>query len=254
MPPSPADHHLAAELASLAGVRLLRLRTEGLDADTLRRRGDREADDLLVAALRRARPADGLLSEESLDDQTRLDHARVWIVDPLDGTREFGEAGRVDWAVHVALTIAGEAVCGCVALPAQGLVLSTVSPPPTPPMVGRPRLVVSRSRPPALVGPVAAALDAELVEMGSAGAKVAAVITGRADVYLHAGGMYEWDSCAPVAVALAAGLHCSRIDGSPLRYNNADPLLPDLLVCRPELAAATLEAIAAAQAGDRVGG
>lgn len=247
MPAPPADHHLAAELALLAGQRLLRLRAGGARADQLRARGDREADDLLVAALRRARPDDGLLSEESVDDKRRLDRPRTWVVDPLDGTREFGEPGRVDWAVHVALVEGGAPVAGAVALPARGLVLSTAAPlAPPPPRPGRARLLVSRTRPPALVAPVAAQLDAEVVELGSAGAKAMAVVLGEADVYLHAGGMYEWDSCAPVAVALAAGLHCSRIDGAPLRYNNPVPSLPDLLICRAELAATTLGAVAAA--------
>jgi 3'(2'), 5'-bisphosphate nucleotidase len=247
VPADHADHHLAAELALLAGQRLLRLRAGAAGADDLRARGDREADDLLVAALRRARPADGLLSEESLDDRRRLDHHRVWIVDPLDGTREFGEPGRADWAVHVALVEDGEPIAGAVALPARGRALTTADPAALPPRrPAPPRVVVSRTRPPALVAPVASALGAEVVELGSAGAKAMAVVLGEAEVYLHAGGMYEWDSCAPVAVALAAGLHCSRIDGRPLRYNNPEPSLPDLLVCRPELASATLEAVAAA--------
>ncbi|MPY94323.1 MAG: 3'(2'),5'-bisphosphate nucleotidase CysQ [Acidimicrobiia bacterium] len=247
MPAAPADHHLAAELALLAGYRLLGLRAEGGGGDHVGARGDRAADDLLVTALRRARPRDGLLTEESVDDGRRLEHERVWIVDPLDGTREFSEPGRADWAVHVALTEGGAPVAGAVALPARDLVLSTVSPVPVPPgRDGPPRLVVSRSRPPAIAAPVAEDLHAEVVELGSAGAKAMAVVLGDAEVYLHAGGMYEWDSCAPVAVALHAGLHCSRIDGRPLRYNNPDPLLPDLLVCRPELALAALEAVARA--------
>ena len=239
----PADHHLAAELAAVAAAGLMRLRAGGTSRE-LGARGDRESDDLLVGALRRARPADGLLSEESVDDPVRLDHPRVWIVDPLDGTREFAEPGRDDWGVHVALAVDGTPVAGTVALPALGLLLTTAVPPPPPAArQGRVRLVVSRSRPPALVEPVAAALDAELVPLGSAGAKVAAVVTGRADVYLHAGGMYEWDSCAPAVVALSAGLHVSRLDGSPMRYNRADPWLPDLLVCRPELADTCLAAV-----------
>jgi 3'(2'), 5'-bisphosphate nucleotidase len=247
VPATPADHHLAAELALLAGLRLLRLRTDAASAPDLRARGDRESDELLVAALRRARPGDGLLSEESVDDHRRLGRRRVWIVDPLDGTREFGEAGRSDWAVHVALVDEGVPVAGAVALPARGLLRSTAAPAPLPPPRRTPpRLVVSRTRPPALVAPVAEQLGAEVVELGSAGAKAMAVALGEADVYLHAGGMYEWDSCAPVAVALASGLHCSRLDGRPLRYNNAEPSLPDLLVCRPELAAATLRAVVAA--------
>jgi 3'(2'), 5'-bisphosphate nucleotidase len=196
-------------------------------------------------ALTRARPDDAVLSEEGKDDQARLTAARVWIVDPLDGTREFGEVPRDDWAVHVALVIDGEAVAGAVALPAQGVTLSSHPAPVVPPAPdGPPRIVVSRTRPPAVATALAEALGAELIEMGSAGAKAASVVQGRSDLYPHAGGQYEWDSCAPVAVAAAAGLHVSRIDGSALRYNRPDPYLPDLLVCRPELADKTLAVIA----------
>ncbi|MDT5126377.1 MAG: 3(2), 5-bisphosphate nucleotidase, partial [Mycobacterium sp.] len=179
-------------------------------------------------------------SEEDKANSVRLTAQRVWIVDPLDGTREFSELGRDDWAVHVALWESGELVAGAVALPAQGVTLATpdVAAPPAVPVT--PRIVVSRTRPPAVALAVRDALDGTLVEMGSAGAKVASVVQGLADVYVHAGGQYEWDSAAPVAVARAAGLYTSRIDGSPLIYNRADPLLPDLIVCRPELAHAVL--------------
>jgi 3'(2'), 5'-bisphosphate nucleotidase len=196
-----------------------------------------------VAALRDSHPDDAVLSEEGVADPARLDASRVWIVDPLDGTREFGEAGRDDWAVHVALTVDGTAVAGAVALPARDLTLSTEpAPAPPPGWTGRPRLVVSRTRRPAPVLAAAERLDAELVEMGSAGAKAMAIVLGDADVYAHTGGQYEWDSAAPVAVAAAAGLHVSRLDGSPLVYNRPDPYLPDLLVCRPELAEQVLQA------------
>jgi len=200
-----------------------------------------------------ARPEDAVLSEEGIDDPERLSAHRVWIVDPIDGTREFAEAGRVDWGVHVALWEGGrpgagpgDLFAGAVALPAEDLVFSTAEPPVVPPPVpgARLRMVVSRSRPPALVQQVATALDMDVVPHGSAGAKVMEVVRGRADAYLHAGGQYEWDSAAPVAVARAAGLHASRIDGSPLRYNRPDPSLPDILICRPALAGAMLEAIA----------
>jgi 3'(2'), 5'-bisphosphate nucleotidase len=196
-----------------------------------------------MKALADARPADAVLSEEGADDQRRLQAERVWIVDPLDGTREFSEPGRPDWAVHVALWEDGELAAGAVALPAQGLTLATpdVAPPPVTP--GAARIVVSRTRPPAIALRVREQLDGALVEMGSAGAKVAAVVQGLADVYVHAGGQHEWDSAAPVAVARAAGLHTSRIDGSALVYNQADSVLPDLLVCRPEYADAVLAAI-----------
>ncbi|WP_299563615.1 3'(2'),5'-bisphosphate nucleotidase CysQ [uncultured Mycolicibacterium sp.] len=242
-----SDHRLAAELAAGAGRLLLSVREELADAPEAERKaaGDKRSHEFLTAELGRLRPGDAVLSEEGADDPARLGVSRVWIVDPLDGTREFGEPGRDDWAVHVALWADGELVAGAVALPAQGLTLATPDVPAPPPAPPRPRVVVSRSRPPALAVGVCAALDGTLVEMGSAGAKVAAVVTGRADVYVHAGGQYEWDSAAPVAVARAAGLHTSRIDGSPLRYNNAEPRLPDLVVCRPELADAVLAAIAA---------
>jgi len=181
-----------------------------------------------------------VLSEEGADNPLRLTAERVWIVDPLDGTREFSELGRDDWAVHVALWQSGELVAGAVALPAQGITLATPTVNPPPAIADKPRIVVSRTRPPAIALAVRDALDGTLVEMGSAGAKVASVVQGRSDVYVHAGGQYEWDSAAPVAVARTAGLHTSRIDGSPLVYNQPDPLLPDLVVCRPEFAEAVL--------------
>ena len=235
------DHQLAAETARRAGDLLLELRADGGDGAA----GDRKADDLILSMLRDARPDDAILSEESKDDPARLAAERVWIVDPLDGTREFGEAGRTDWAVHVALVAGGEPVAAAVALPAQGLVLSTAAPPALAPPSGGPvRVLVSRTRPPALATRLAELLDAELVPMGSAGAKTMAVVLGQADVYAHGGGQYEWDSAAPVGVAKAAGCHCSRLDGAPLRYNQqADPYLPDLLVCRPELADRVLAAV-----------
>ena len=240
-----SDHRLAAELATAAGRLLLDVRAELADAPAQARKaaGDRGSHDYLMEALAAARPDDAVLSEEGADDPVRLSSHRVWIVDPLDGTREFSELERDDWAVHVALWEDGELVAGAVALPAQGITLATpdVAAPPEGP--ASPRIVVSRTRPPAAALTVCADLGGELVEMGSAGAKVCAVVQGRAEVYVHAGGQYEWDSAAPVAVARAAGLHTSRIDGSPLRYNQADPLLPDLVVCRPEYAGAVLSAL-----------
>jgi 3'(2'), 5'-bisphosphate nucleotidase len=227
------DHELAADVARRAGELLVELRASGIDDEKeLRRRGDNDSNDVILALLHEHRPDDAILSEESKDDLARLDAARVWIVDPLDGTREFGEPGRVDWAV--------------VALPAQQLVLSTATPPTVAAASpGAPRVVVSRTRPPELSSFVAERLGAELVAMGSAGAKTMSIILGEADIYAHGGGQFEWDSAAPVGVAASAGLHVSRLDGSPLRYNQADPYLPDLLVCRPELTDAVLEAIAA---------
>ena len=236
------DHEVAARLATEAGQLLLAVREELADATAAERKaaGDKRSHDYLMEALARERPDDAVLSEEGVDDPVRLSAQRVWIVDPLDGTREFSELGREDWAVHVALWQAGALVAGAVALPAQGVTLATPDPAPPPAHSGEPRIVVSRTRPPAVALQVRDQLNGTLVEMGSAGAKVAAVIQGLADVYVHAGGQYEWDSAAPVAVARAAGLHTSRIDGSPLEYNRADPLLPDLVVCRPEYADAVL--------------
>ena len=236
------DHEVAARLATEAGQLLLAVREELADATAAERKaaGDKRSHDYLMEALARERPDDAVLSEEGVDDPVRLSAQRVWIVDPLDGTREFSELGREDWAVHVALWQAGALVAGAVALPAQGVTLATPDPAPPPAHSGQPRIVVSRTRPPAVALQVRDQLNGTLVEMGSAGAKVAAVIQGLADIYVHAGGQYEWDSAAPVAVARAAGLHASRIDGSPLEYNRADPLLPDLVVCRPEYADAVL--------------
>ncbi len=241
MPAFPADHALAHRVATEAGELLVALRARltvaGETPAALKAEGDRQAHELLMAALADAAPADAVLSEEGKDDLARLSAARVWIVDPLDGTREFGEVPRTDWAVHVALVEGGTPIAGAVALPAQGVTLSTEHPPPlAPPVDGPPRLVVSRTRPPAAAQQLAEALDGVLVEMGSAGAKAMAVVQGEVDIYAHSGGQYEWDSCAPVAVAAAAGLHTSRLDGSPLVYNQADVYLPDLLICRPELA------------------
>ncbi|WP_283616749.1 3'(2'),5'-bisphosphate nucleotidase CysQ [Mycolicibacterium poriferae] len=236
------DHELAALLASEAGRLLLDVRTEFTDAAAEDRKaaGDKRSHDFLMAALAAERPGDAVLSEEGVDDPVRLSAQRVWIVDPLDGTREFSELDRTDWAVHVALWEAGELVAGAVALPAQDITLATPSVAAPPPAPAVPRIVVSRTRPPAVALAVKEALGGELVEMGSAGAKVASVVQGLSDVYVHAGGQYEWDSAAPVAVARAAGLHTSRIDGSPLIYNQRDSKLPDLIVCRPELAEAVL--------------
>ncbi|HTY31631.1 3'(2'),5'-bisphosphate nucleotidase CysQ [Mycobacterium sp.] len=245
------DHALAARLATEAGRLLLAVREEFAGADAVERKavGDKRSHVFLMEALAGARPDDAVLSEEGADDPVRLRSERVWIVDPLDGTREFSELGRDDWAVHVALWQAGELVAGAVALPAQAVTLATphVDAPPAAPE--QPRIVVSRTRPPAIALTVRDALGGILVEMGSAGAKVASIVQGLSDVYVHAGGQFEWDSAAPVAVARAAGLHTSRIDGSALTYNQPDPKLPDLLVCRPELAEAVLAVTSAPSVG-----
>ena len=240
------DHELAAQLAAEAGRLLLGVRADLAEAPTEERKaqGDKRSHDFLMGELRRARPTDAVLSEEGLDDAARLRSNRVWIVDPLDGTREFSEIGRDDWAVHVALWCDGDLAAGAVALPAQGVTLATPTVPVPRTTSAAPRILVSRTRPPAVAQRVCDELGGTLVEMGSAGAKVCAVVQGRAEVYVHAGGQYEWDSAAPVAVARAAGLRTCRVDGTPLRYNQADPLLPDLVVCRPDLADAVLAVLA----------
>ena len=255
------DDHLAAELAEQAGKLLLDLRAEGGEPGDLRKAGDRLSHEFLAAELAARRPGDAVLSEEGKDDPARLAADRVWIVDPLDGTREFGEPGRTDWAVHVALwergaltadaLNTGALTAGAVALPAQGQVLATTAPPAMPPArkAGQPlRVVVSRTRPPAFLDRLGEEMSVTLVPLGSAGAKAAAVMLGEADAYIHAGGQYEWDSAAPAAVALAAGFHASRLDGAALRYNQPDPVLPDILICPVVLAESLLEAIGAAGA------
>lgn len=235
------DAALARHIAATAGELLIALQRSNLfDGKALGRAGDRVANAFIMEALATARPDDAVLSEEEKDNPARLARSRVWIVDPLDGTREYGES-RTDWAVHVALTIDGAATAGAVALPGLALTLSTGDAPQIKPAgKGALKMLVSRTRPAPQALAVAGKLGAELVPMGSAGAKAMAVVRGEADIYLHAGGQYEWDSCAPVAVAQAAGLHASRIDGSPLVYNRADVYMPDLLICRKEHAAMLL--------------
>lgn len=239
------DAELAAHLAEVAGHLLLEVRSSGVfSGKALGKAGDAVANRFLVEALREVRGDDGLLSEEERDSAERLSHKRVWIVDPVDGTREYGEE-RADWAVHVALAIDGRPALGAVALPGAGVVLRSDRPGVIPPAPPRLRMVVSRTRPAAEAMGVAAVLDAEVIPMGSAGAKTMAVVRGEADIYLHTGGQYEWDSCAPAAVALAHGLHVSRIDGSALTYNQRDTYMPDLLVCRPEHARLVFDALRA---------
>lgn len=231
------DHQIAYDLATSAGELLLELRKAGLEGKELKDAGDRESHVHLMAELARRAPKDAVLSEEGAADPARLTHSRVWIVDPLDGTREYSEPPREDWAVHVALCVDGVATVGAVALPSRGITLCTgFDLPALAPRVGPPRLAVSRTRPPSHTELLRARLGGELVPMGSAGAKAMAVVLGEVEVYAHSGGQYEWDSAAPVAVAAAAGLHVSRLDGSPLVYNRDNPYLPDLLICRPEYA------------------
>lgn len=240
-----SDAELAARLTKAAGQIALDVRASGAyQSRALGDAGDAIVNAFLIRALREQRPSDGLLSEESRDTAERLDHRRVWIVDPIDGTREYAE-GRQDWAIHVALAIDGQPAVGAVALPGRKLVLRSDRPAPLPLLAHPLRIVVSRSRPPIEAHRVAQAIHADILPLGSAGAKAMAVVLGEAEIYLHSGGQHEWDSCAPVAVALAHGLHCSRLDGSPLLYNRADTNLPDLLICRPELAEPVLAALRA---------
>jgi 3'(2'), 5'-bisphosphate nucleotidase len=237
------DLAAAYEIAELAGGHLLEVRASGLRGVALKDAGDAAAHEVIVRELRRRFPTDAIRSEEADDDPGCVAGRRVWIVDPLDGTREFAEPDRTDWAVHVALVVDGELEVGAVALPARSMTLTSAAPAPTPVAhTGPPRLLVSRTRPSEHALRVAGVLGAELVPLGSAGAKAMAVVLGEAEIYAHSGGQYEWDSAAPVAVAAAAGLHVSRLDGSPLRYNQPDPWLPDVLICRPELAAAVIDA------------
>jgi len=242
---SMTDAELAVHLAAVAGRLLIEVRASGmLSLKKLGNAGDATANQFLCHALREQRPDDGLLSEEEKDGPERLAKNRVWIIDPVDGTREYGE-NRTDWAVHVGLAIDGVPSIGAVALPGLDLILRTDLPVVVPPAPERLRMVVSRTRPAREATEVAATLGAELVPMGSAGAKAMAIVRGEADIYLHSGGQYEWDSCAPAAVAIAHGLHVSRIDGSPLVYNQADVYMPDLLICRKEHAERVLAEVAA---------
>ena len=243
------DHALAAALATQAGVRLVEVRERlfaaGASSWNVGDAGDMEAHHLIADALAQARPDDGLLSEEGRDDLARLEKSRVWIIDPLDGTNEFSQKGRSDWAVHVALAEHGKPTAGAVALPALDVTFCTQPAPELPAAQADcpPRIVVSRMRPSGAALVVAKELEGELIPLGSAGAKAMAVVMGHADIYAHSGGQYEWDNCAPAAVAQAAGLHASRCDGSELEYNFADPWLPDFLICRPEFAERALAAL-----------
>jgi 3'(2'), 5'-bisphosphate nucleotidase len=246
MPTPPTDVDLSAEhrdasaLADMAGRALMELQQQPVRSRDLGAEGDRLSHDLLVKELARLYPDDDVRSEEGLEHISG--NGRLWIIDPLDGTREFRQGDRSDWAVHVAMVIGGAPVVGAVALPALDVVISTGAPPVLPPRTEGepPRLVVSRTRPPDVAYDVADAIGAVMMPMGSAGAKIAAVILGAADLYVHAGGQYEWDSGAPVAVALASGLHASRLNGDVLTYGAPDAWLPDLVVCRPEYAEAVL--------------
>ncbi|MFM7253865.1 MAG: 3'(2'),5'-bisphosphate nucleotidase CysQ [Ilumatobacteraceae bacterium] len=250
-PTDETDAQLATRLAVEAGRLLVRLREEAEQRHApswqMMDAGDAVSHRFLIEELRSARPDDAVMSEEGSDDLRRFERDHCWIVDPLDGTNEYGEHGRVDWTVHVALWSEGRLAAGAVSLPAIDAVFSTEHPPVVPPMQRpHPRLVTSRTRNPQSAVVVARALGCDAIRLGSAGAKTMAVILGEADIYVHDGGMYQWDSAAPIAVALAAGLHASRLDGSPMAYNHADPWLPDLIVCRPEFADDALSSLRAA--------
>jgi 3'(2'), 5'-bisphosphate nucleotidase len=240
-----SDASLAEAAAAAAAGALLRLRADGLHRPDIGRLGDRRSHEVLREVLEAARPEDAILSEEAPDGPERATRNRVWIIDPLDGTREYGEPGRTDWAIHVALVAQRRLSLGVVSLPALGLTFSSARPARLPPRSGRLRITVSRSRPPAWVASVSGRLGGVLMPMGSAGMKAMSILLGWCDVYLHAGGQYLWDSAAPVAVAQAAGLHASRIDGSPLEYDSHPAWQPDLLICRPELASSVLDAVQA---------
>jgi 3'(2'), 5'-bisphosphate nucleotidase len=241
------DAIAAGEIATGAGRLLLSVRATGGKSEALKASGDAASQEYISKQLTSRYPFDAVLSEEADDDSDRLVNRRVWIIDPLDGTREFSEPPRVDWAVHVALVEGGELVAGSVALPGEGLTFSTTDRlPPRGPAPSRPRILVSRTRPTEHARMLAETLGGDLVPMGSAGAKAMAVVRGDADVYVHSGGQWEWDSAAPVAVSLAAGLYVSRLDGSSVRYNQPNPWLPDILICRSELAQQVIQLCRAA--------
>jgi 3'(2'), 5'-bisphosphate nucleotidase len=245
---SETDQQLASRVATEAGAMLVELRdelvAEGIHYWDLKDEGDVAGHRYIMSALTAARPDDVILSEEAADNRRRLNAERVWIIDPIDGTNEFAEHPRHDWAIHIALWEAGELTAASVALPTLGVTFDASPAAVVPPSTrARPLLVTSRSRNPYCAVMVANALGCDVARLGSAGAKAMAIVMGEADIYVHDGGMYQWDSAAPSAVAKAAGLHVSRIDGSPLEYNKESLWLPDFLVCRSELAEPALKAL-----------
>lgn len=245
---SETDQQLASRIATQAGVMLVELRDELAIEEIhywdLKDEGDIAGHRYIMDALTQARPDDVILSEEAADNRRRLSAERVWIIDPIDGTNEFAEPPRYDWAIHIALWEKGKLTVGSVALPTLGITFDADPAPIVPPSTReRPLLVTSRTRNPYCAVKVANALGCDVARLGSAGAKAMAVVMGEADIYVHDGGMYQWDSAAPSAVAAAAGLHVSRTDGSPLIYNEESLWLPDFLVCRPEFAEAALRAL-----------
>ncbi len=234
------DARLTYLLAQGTGDILKGVRTVGvLRGRNLGDAGDDLAQNWIARVLEQHRPDDGVLSEEAADNAERLGKDRVWIIDPLDGTKEFA-TGRQDWAVHISLVENGVPTHAAVALPDLGVVFRSDEARAVSGPYAR-KIVRSHNRPPQVAEHVAEKLGFENVGLGSAGAKAMHVLLGDYDAYIHAGGQYEWDSAAPVGVAKAAGLHCSRLDGRELTYNNKDTYLPDLLICRPELADEILE-------------
>ena len=245
---SETDQQLASRVATEAGAMLVELRdelvAEGIHYWDLKDEGDVAGHRYIMSALTAARPDDVILSEEAADNRRRLSAERVWIIDPIDGTNEFAEHPRHDWAIHIALWEAGELTAASVALPTLGITFDASPAAVVPPSTrAKPLLVTSRSRNPYCAVMVANALGCDVARLGSAGAKAMAIVMGEADIYVHDGGMYQWDSAAPSAVAKAAGLHVSRIDGSPLKYNQESLWLPDFLVCRTEFAEPALKAL-----------
>ncbi|AWB82332.1 3'(2'),5'-bisphosphate nucleotidase CysQ [Corynebacterium yudongzhengii] len=214
-------------LKGVRGVGLLRGRDLGEAGDDL-------AQNWIARVLAQHRPDDGFLSEEAADNPERLSKDRVWIIDPLDGTKEFA-TGRQDWAVHIALVENGRPTHAAVGLPDLGVVFSSSDARHVEGPFAR-KIIASRNRPPKVANHIAEKLGFTSEGFGSAGAKAMHVLLGDHDAYIHAGGQYEWDQAAPVGVALASGLHASRLNGEELRYNNRDTYIPDLLICRPELA------------------
>lgn len=265
---SNEDAELARTVAQGAGQLLLELRESYGEiepddkerANALRKEGDRASHEYIAAALSAARPDDAVLSEEGADSDVRLSASRVWIVDPLDGTYEYGQ-NRADFAVHIVLwNTEGQArlEAGVVDLPAQGLTRSVLD---LDPQLGelptnRPiRIVASRSRPPATLAQTVHHLSGslseagithegvEVVDVGSVGAKVNEILSGRAEAYIHDTGFYEWDVAAPLNVAHHYGLHAEHIDGQPVVFNQMPPYVNNLVVARADLHGFVMDAL-----------
>ena len=246
------DHLLAANLAESAGRMLVDCRSGAagqlLGGSSLAHEGDQRAHLHLLTRLQEARPDDAVLSEEGADDAQRLDSSRLWVIDPLDGSRDYG-FGNDEWAVHVGLVEDGKIVAGAVALSALDLLFHTGEGEGPACAVDennpnrRPVIVTARSRVNAEGMLLAHELGADVFACGSAGVKAMLVVNGTADAYVHASPLYEWDVCAPAAVAQSAGLHVSDAAGDPLVFNQARPVVNSFLVCRPELVDDILSAL-----------